>query len=381
MFHLCGRCKYKGNECYNYHSPNKLPYQWQWSQSSDDILSDTVSKNWRDFGPSTNVEIESHFCDAAENIWKTKDDKLEQVTINFESLAFSVIGYRMTGEIRRLGTESAAVATRRNRYTTVWMWYWQKSDGLWQAYPDTVDSSSVSVDAASSADVATSKEIELKYLSNPIARWQYQSTDGSKFLIDLKHMTVTDLSGSTLEVRKVRRRPELYRPQENKELTAITTDVSQAIRYPSYWNVEAMKDESVDYILVPVPSSGSTVDEYKKVADRFGETMPGVVLKSVQRIQNRDLWESFDALRSRMNKKRSTPATQLMLFHGTNKQYVEAICQQGFDWRMCGTSVGTKYGKGSYFARDASYSKSYTNCNTMFLVQVVFSRLCSDTST
>ena len=59
------------------------------------------------------------------------------------------------------------------------------------------------------------------------------------------------------------------------------------------------------------------------------------------------------------------------LFHGTSKQYIDAICQQGFEWRVCGSSVGTLYGKGSYFARDASYSKHYTDCRSLFVVKVL----------
>lgn len=35
-----------------------------------------------------------------------------------------------------------------------------------------------------------------------------------------------------------------------------------------------------------------------------------------------------------------------LLFHGTSKQYVDAICQQNFDWRVCGLN-GTVYGKGN----------------------------------
>jgi poly [ADP-ribose] polymerase 7/11/12/13 len=370
-FHLFGRCKYKNNDCYNYHSRDKLPYQWQWRCSLDDS-GDAVSKKWLDFGSKSNAYIESRYCDAAENLTKTMDDMLGgEVVINFESMAFSVFENGKTGEVRRLGTESSASAAERNRFTTVWVWYWQTSDGLWQAYPKVAGGSSASVDTASNAEVATSKEIELKYLTNPIARWQFQAGGGSKFLIDLKQMTQTNLK--TMERCEVRRRPELYRPQEtkvSKGSTVTAPGAVETVRYPNYWDVDAMKDESVDYVLVPVPNFGPTANEYKIVADRFGETMPGVVLKSVQRIQNRDMWESFDAFRTRMNRKRSTPATQLLLFHGTRKQYIEAICQQGFDWRMCGASVGTAWGKGSYFARDASYSKSYTDCHTMFLVQV-----------
>ena len=59
------------------------------------------------------------------------------------------------------------------------------------------------------------------------------------------------------------------------------------------------------------------------------------------------------------------------LFHGTSQKYVEPICQQGFDWRVSGLSVGTKYGKGSYFARDAKFSNCYTDCSKLFLVRVL----------
>ncbi|KAA0715122.1 Poly [ADP-ribose] polymerase 12 [Triplophysa tibetana] len=65
---------------------------------------------------------------------------------------------------------------------------------------------------------------------------------------------------------------------------------------------------------------------------------------------------------------------QRQLFHGTNEDLIEPICQQNFDWRVCG-SHGTLYGKGSYFARDASYSDTYIQSKTskkkMFLVQVL----------
>ena len=34
-----------------------------------------------------------------------------------------------------------------------------------------------------------------------------------------------------------------------------------------------------------------------------------------------------------------------LLFHGTDHSLLEAICEQNFDWRMCGVH-GTLYGKG-----------------------------------
>lgn len=40
------------------------------------------------------------------------------------------------------------------------------------------------------------------------------------------------------------------------------------------------------------------------------------------------------------------PVTEKHLFHGTDKSLVDAICDQNFDWRMCGVH-GTAYGKGT----------------------------------
>ena len=46
------------------------------------------------------------------------------------------------------------------------------------------------------------------------------------------------------------------------------------------------------------------------------------------------------------------------LFHGTTPEAVEAICKRNFDWRLSGKHA-TRFGEGSYFARDASYSHRY----------------------
>lgn len=35
------------------------------------------------------------------------------------------------------------------------------------------------------------------------------------------------------------------------------------------------------------------------------------------------------------------------LFHGTKNDHIDAICQQNFDWRICGVH-GTAYGKGNF---------------------------------
>ena len=63
------------------------------------------------------------------------------------------------------------------------------------------------------------------------------------------------------------------------------------------------------------------------------------------------------------------------LFHGTTPDSVEAICKQNIDWRLHGKNA-SKYGEGSYFAVNASYSHSYAKRDDnmfqfMFLTKVL----------
>lgn len=63
------------------------------------------------------------------------------------------------------------------------------------------------------------------------------------------------------------------------------------------------------------------------------------------------------------------------LFHGTSPDAVEAICKQNFDWRLHGKNA-TKYGEGSYFAVNASYSHTYAKKSSssdmfMFVAKVL----------
>lgn len=102
--------------------------------------------------------------------------------------------------------------------------------------------------------------------------------------------------------------------------------------------------------------------------------MRGFDVVSIDRIQNKALWEGFQWQKNLMKTNNSgcTPAER-KLFHGTDSKYIDAICRNNFDWRLCGAH-GTAYGQGSYFARDAKYSHSYTddlNVKAMFVARVL----------
>ena len=68
-------------------------------------------------------------------------------------------------------------------------------------------------------------------------------------------------------------------------------------------------------------------------------------------------------------------ANEKWLYHGSIPTVIKDICVQNLDWRLCGLNA-TAYGKGSYFALNASYSHKYAKsdsegCQYMFLAQVL----------
>ena len=74
-------------------------------------------------------------------------------------------------------------------------------------------------------------------------------------------------------------------------------------------------------------------------------------------------------------KKKTKDVLEKQLWHGTKHKSSEAICRQNFDFRISGSNVGTLYGQGSYFHRQANYSNSYTELENdvrrMFLARVL----------
>ncbi|NWX74978.1 PAR12 polymerase, partial [Alca torda] len=119
----------------------------------------------------------------------------------------------------------------------------------------------------------------------------------------------------------------------------------------------------------------NTTPEYDKIKQLFLQTMKGYNVLKIRRIQNPSLWKVFQWQKEQMKRENGgKEVNEKLLFHGTKISFVESICVHNFDWRICGSN-GTNYGKGSYFARDASYSHAYcqsaVKTNTMFVARVL----------
>ncbi|XP_053113640.1 protein mono-ADP-ribosyltransferase PARP12-like isoform X2 [Hemicordylus capensis] len=135
--------------------------------------------------------------------------------------------------------------------------------------------------------------------------------------------------------------------------------------FPSSWDQSALPN--IGYKMVEVSSS---TEEYNEIKELFEKTMDGYIIHRLQRIQNPSLWQKEQM--KKMNG--GNEVNERLLFHGTSRSHLHGICEHNFDWRICGTH-GTLYGKGSYFARDASYSHRYCQSDsrykTMFVARVL----------
>ena len=116
-----------------------------------------------------------------------------------------------------------------------------------------------------------------------------------------------------------------------------------------------MKDEE-EVKLFPVDPERES-DEYERVADQFLLSLPRAHILQVQRVQNKLLWKRYRDCSKRMSD-RNLYVRDELLFHGTRGTNPESIYKgtDSFDLRC---SSGGMWGRGIYFAVNASYSDSY----------------------
>jgi len=179
------------------------------------------------------------------------------------------------------------------------------------------------------------------------------------------------------------RRPTASEVAEGLLPLECTPLSAQLLSPPPMW---APMADPLTALLVEV-GDGS---ERTQVEQRFRATLPtSVRVHSIQRVQNLPLWQSYAVKRQSMVMSEPGMASaaaahfeRSCLFHGTDEGTVPKIIQQGFNRSFCGKNA-TAFGKGVYFARDASYSMSSTyskpdasGVQRMFLVRVCIGEYC-----
>ncbi|XP_047611581.1 protein mono-ADP-ribosyltransferase PARP15 [Phacochoerus africanus] len=95
--------------------------------------------------------------------------------------------------------------------------------------------------------------------------------------------------------------------------------------------------------------------EYTAVKDKFSQISHSFKIRKIERIQNQFLWQSYQVKKKQMDIKNGHTNNEKLLFHGTDAASVPQINQRGFNRSFAGKNAAC-YGKGTYFAVDASYS-------------------------
>uniref|UniRef100_A0A667WJI6 Poly [ADP-ribose] polymerase n=1 Tax=Myripristis murdjan TaxID=586833 RepID=A0A667WJI6_9TELE len=118
-----------------------------------------------------------------------------------------------------------------------------------------------------------------------------------------------------------------------------------------------------------------TSQEYKDVEQELKRTglTPNII--SIERIQNKTLWQSYQLFKKNMEEKNKHKNNEKQLFHGTGSNSIDLINNQGFNRSYAGTHAAM-YGNGSYFALTASYSHGYAQLDAqghrrMYLARVL----------
>ncbi|XP_073709806.1 protein mono-ADP-ribosyltransferase PARP12 isoform X2 [Misgurnus anguillicaudatus] len=360
LYFLRSGCSFK-DKCIRVH--HHLPYKWQILQADGVTWSDLANQE----------EIEKAFCNPAndmrcEHMWIVVMYCIfhldvvnpfnllcfEHCSITQSSSGRQVICFiSMTCEgssVRRLSTASSVTKPPHFMLTTQWLWYWRNDEADWTEYSKG--------DKARLVASVTSEILEKAYLSDNDGEVSFNS-DSHQYILTFKGMYQRNLIYKT--IREVRRRPGFVAAQDvkSKKGSESSDSTTSSVEVPSYWDKGSLP--SLTYMCVPLQSSSK---EYQRVASLFGRTMPKNTIHNIERVQNLSLWRVFHWQKEQMKGRNGgKDVDERYLFHGTDESLIEPICDQNFDWRVCG-SHGTLYGKGSYFARDASYSDRYAQPKT-----------------
>ncbi|XP_076153333.1 protein mono-ADP-ribosyltransferase PARP12-like [Alosa pseudoharengus] len=316
-----------GDKCWRVHF--KMPYLWQVK----------MGETWTDL--PNNEDIEREFCNPSNTTALSERSE----AVRFDTMTCG------PHEVRRLSTASSVVLSSDPFHTTEWFWFWEDEYGKWIRYGSTEKKHSMSS--------ISSSELEKRYQENNKAVVIITAGEDE---LSFKDMVHKNLRYGTQ--RPVRRRPKF-----------VSSDDVQTAR--TSYSKRRGKGVSRHLDKSAVPETGFkrvalliTDREYLMVQELFRKT-----LSSIEKIQNKELWEDFQTKRERMkvnNKKYGE--RKFLLFHGTesDSKLIDSICYQNFDCK-CG-GKGAEYGEGCYFARDALYSHLDTSdhgMHSMFVCRVL----------
>ncbi|ELK18092.1 Poly [ADP-ribose] polymerase 14 [Pteropus alecto] len=203
------------------------------------------------------------------------------------------------------------------------------------------------------------QEFRADYISEVIA-WQYNDNNTLHYFDKVTNLQLEDAKKKNIKTLVVKINHQKYTVDLN---TYVATDAKghslpvqrlkkTNIEIPVHWS--DMKQQ--DICLVELQPGHV---EYDMVANKFKETCSQFQIEKIERIQNPSLWESYQTQKRIMDTKNRNITNERQLFHGTDADSLPHVNQHGFNRSYAGKNA-VAYGKGTYFAVNASYSANNT---------------------
>lgn len=97
--------------------------------------------------------------------------------------------------------------------------------------------------------------------------------------------------------------------------------------------------------------------EYDMISGLIRKSYPNSCILFIDQVVNPELEEKYkEQLETLKEKRGEENVKEELLFHGTNYENIDSIAFYGFDPTK---NISSSYGKGTYFAKNASYSREY----------------------
>ena len=122
--------------------------------------------------------------------------------------------------------------------------------------------------------------------------------------------------------------------------------------------------------------------EYDQISNRIRASYPNSCICWIEEVMNPSLRKAYEARRALLFSGGAGPNSEQLLFHGTSEEAVNNIASGGFDPTY---NKASAYGKGTYFAKNASYSFNYmksekNGISFMLLCDVLVGNSCLGSS-
>uniref|UniRef100_A0A2I3MFN5 Poly [ADP-ribose] polymerase n=1 Tax=Papio anubis TaxID=9555 RepID=A0A2I3MFN5_PAPAN len=139
---------------------------------------------------------------------------------------------------------------------------------------------------------------------------------------------------------------------EQRKYTSVSLPAIGTDNLPKHWT-------DMNHQLFCMVQLDPGQPEYNTIKDKFTQTCSSYTIEKIERIQNAFLWQSYQVKKRQMDIKNDDTNNERLLFHGTDADSVTYVNQHGFNRSYAGKNA-VFYGKGIYFAVDASYSANDT---------------------